>query len=137
MPRTFNNAVALDSPPARDFQGIRQALDRARPSGNSALIDGSYAGLVLAETRPDPPLLIIFSDGRDTFSWLTERAVIKTARRTNAVVYAVSPNHLPNKSFLRDLVDTTGGSLLEVDSTRDLSSVFVGILERSRPSVRR
>ena len=148
---TFNNAVVLHSNATRDLAKIRAALDEAEPFGNSALFDGSYAGLIIAESRPDPPLLIIFSDGRDTFSWLTEEAVLETAKRTEAVVYAVSTGRLPSrtyatpvslfqagggriqgKSFLRQLTKLTGGSLFPVESTRDLAATFLGILDEFR-----
>jgi hypothetical protein len=99
---------------------------------NSSLIDGSYAGLVLAQLSPNPPLLIIFSDGRDTFSWLTGKAVLETAKRNGAVVYAVSTARLPEKSFLRDLAGLTGGSLFEVESIEDLDTMFLGILGEFR-----
>ena len=129
---TFNNAVALGSRPGHDFQQIRQALDRARPYGNSSLIDGSYAGLVLAESRPEPPLMIVFSDGSDTSSWLTSEAVLETAKRTDAVVYAVSSSRLRNKKFLNDLTILTGGSVFEVESNNDIASTFLNILEEFR-----
>ncbi len=128
----FNNAVVLGSPPTRDFEQVKLALDQAQPYGKTSLIDGSYAGLVLAETRPDQPLLIIFSDGLDTFSWLTSEAVLDTAKSNDAVVYAVSTGRLPKKTFLSDLTSLTGGSLLEVKSTGDLLGVFLGILEEFR-----
>lgn len=129
---TFNNAVILGSPPTRDFARIMQALDQAQPFGNSSLIDASYAGLMLAESRPDPPLLIIFSDGRDTFSWLTSEAVLETAKYNDAVVYAVSTDRRPNKAFLNDLTKFTGGSLFEVESTENLATAFLSILAESR-----
>ncbi len=129
---TFNNAVTLGSRPDHDFQQTKQALDRARPYGNSSLIDGSYAGLVLAESRPEPPLIIVFSDGSDTASWLTSAAVLETAKRTEAVVYAVSSNRRQNKKFLSDLTNLTGGSVFEVESNRDIASTFLNILEEFR-----
>jgi VWFA-related protein len=124
--------VILGSPPTREYANIRLALDQAKPFGNSSLIDGSYAGLVLAESRPDQPLVIIFSDGRDTFSWLTSEAVLETAKRNDAVVYAVSTDRRANKTFLGDLTKLTGGSLLEIQSTRDLAAAFLKILEEFR-----
>ena len=128
----FNNAVVLGSPPTRDFAQVKLALDQAQPFGKTSLIDGSYAGLVLAESRPDQPLLIIFSDGLDTFSWLTSEAVLDTAKRNDAVVYAVSTDRLPNKTFLHDLTRVTGGSLLETESTSHLPALFLSILEEFR-----
>jgi Ca-activated chloride channel homolog len=129
---TFNNAVVLGSPPTQNFERIRQALDQAQALGNSSLIDGSYAGLVLAESRPDQPLIIIFSDGRDTFSWLTSDAVLETARRNDAVVYAVSTAHQTDKTFLTELTKLTGGSVFEVKSNNDLTAAFLSILEEFR-----
>jgi Ca-activated chloride channel homolog len=129
---TFNNAVVLASPPTRDLARVRLAIDQVQPVGNSSLMDGSYAGLVLAESRPDPPLLIIFSDGRDTISWLTSEAVLETAKHNVAVVYAVSTSDLPNKSFLSDLATFTAGSLFEVESIENLPAVFLRILDEFR-----
>ena len=47
--------------------------------------------------------------------------VIETAKRGDAVVYALSPKNAGSASFLRDLADQTGGSALEVDSLMLLS----------------
>jgi len=129
---TFNNAVVLGSPLTRDLALVRQALERARPFGNSSLIDASYAGLVLAETQSDLPLVIIFSDGRDTFSWLSGDSVLETAKRSDAVVYAVSTGRLPNKTFLKDLVEFSGGSLFEVEMSKNLPAMFLEILDEFR-----
>jgi VWFA-related protein len=150
---TFNNAVVLGSPPTRDLSRIKLALDQIKPLGNSSLIDGSYAGLVLADSRPEPPLLVIFSDGLDTSSWLTGEAVLeaaKSARRNEVVVYGVSATRLHSKfyvwppfetgsgnrsadnAFLRDLAKITGGSLIEIESVQELAEVFRGILEEFR-----
>ncbi len=129
---TFNNQVVLGSPTTRDLARVRIALDQVHPAGNSSLMDGSYAGLLLAESRPDPPLLIIFSDGCDTISWLTSEAVLETSKRTDAVVYAVSSSGQRNKSFLGDLTEFTAGSLFEVESIKNLSAVFLRILDEFR-----
>ena len=129
---TFNNAVILGSPPTRDLARVKLALDQIQPFGNSSLIDGSYSGLVLAESRPDQPLVVIFSDGCDTFSWLTNEAVLETAKRNEAVVYAVSTDRQPDKTFLSELTKLTGGFLFQVKSANDLAAVFLGILEEFR-----
>jgi len=129
---TFGNAVALAMPPSRDLASVRRALEGTRPSGNSSLIDGSFAALVLSESRPDPPLIIIFSDGRDTFSWLTSDVVMETAKRIDAVVYAASPDRHSDKTFLKDLTRLTGGSLFEIDSAKKFDAVFLGILDEFR-----
>jgi VWFA-related protein len=131
---TFNQSVVLRSPLTRDIFRVKSALDQVQSSGNSSLIDASYAGLVLAESGAETelPLLIIFSDGLDTFSWLTEESLLETARRKDVVVYAVSTRHLPNRSFLTVLTESTAGSLFEVEKLENLPAVFRRILDDFR-----
>jgi VWFA-related protein len=126
----FNNAVILGSRSTRDFENLKLSLERAHPAGRSALIDASYAALMLAESKSDPPLLIIFSDGRDTCSWLTAPAVLETAKRNDAVVYAVSTGRLPESTFLKELTRISGGS--EIEFSTDLTFAFLQILQEFR-----
>lgn len=129
---TFNQAVVLGSPLINDIARVKLALDQAQSSGRTSLIDASYAGLVLAQSKSELPLLVIFSDGLDTFSWLTGEAVLETAKRSDVVVYAVSASRRPNESFLGDLAELTAGSLLEVEPIEDLPAVFLRILDEFR-----
>ncbi len=128
----FNNAVSLGSSPTRNFENLKRSLEHAQPSGRSALIDAGYAALMLTELRPDPPLLIIFSDGLDTCSWLTAPAVLETAKSTDAVVYAVSTGTVSENAFLRELTRITGGR--DIELTKDLAFSFLQILAEFRQS---
>ncbi len=129
---TFSHIITLDSKLTTDIKSVKAALDAAQPQGETSVIDASYAGLIVAESNSGRPLLIIFSDGLDTTSWLTSEAVIDTAKRTETVVYAVSAGRVPNMTFLRDLSKYTGGSLFEVESTKNLRATFVSILDEFR-----
>lgn len=129
---TFSHVVALGSTLTSDLGRVKAALDSVQPFGDTSLIDASYAGLIVGKTDFGCPLVIVFSDGLDTSSWLTGDAVLDTAKRSDAVVYAVSAGRLPNMTFLRDLTGLTGGSLFEVESTNNLSAVFLSILEEFR-----
>jgi VWFA-related protein len=82
---------------------------------------------------------LIFSDGIDTSSWLTTPKVIETAKRADAVVYAVA---LPERraiwteegrmietvkdagKFLDSLTEETGGRVLFANSNSDLRATF-------------
>ncbi|MBZ5496981.1 MAG: VWA domain-containing protein [Acidobacteriia bacterium] len=128
----FSHILALGSGLTTDLGRVRLALDQAQPFGNTSVIDASYAGLIVGESDAGRPLLIVFSDGLDTSSWLTSDEVLDTAKRGHAVVYSVSAGQLPNMTFLRDLSKFTGGSVFEVESTKNLGAVFLGILEEFR-----
>ena len=129
---TFNQAVTLGSPLTGDLARVKLALDQAKSIGNSSLIEATYAGMVLAESRSEPPLLIIFSDGLDTFSWLTEKAVLETAKRSDVVAYAISTSDPPDQSFLNEIAEFTGGSLFKVEAVENLSTMFLRILDEFR-----
>jgi VWFA-related protein len=128
----FNQTVVLGSPLTSNFELVKSALEQTQPSGNSSLIDACYAGLILAKSESELPLIITFSDGRDTFSWLTGEMVLETAKRNNSVVYAISTQRRPKKSFLNDLTSFTGGNLFEVESTGDLASAFLDAINEFR-----
>ena len=68
---------------------------------------------VLGEADDARALVIVFSDGTDTGSFLTPAAVLSTAARTAAVVYGVSASDAPT-AFLDDLCHVTGGRVLSV-----------------------
>jgi VWFA-related protein len=129
---TFSQSISLGVGLTRERDRIRAVLDSARASGETALVDAAYAALVLGEADTGRALVIVFSDGLDTSSWLTPIAVLDTAKRTSAVVYAVSVGNLPRTSFLRDLSASTGGTLFEVDSTKDIDALFVRVLHEFR-----
>ena len=131
---TFSHSVMLDSPRTTVLDRVKLALHRTQPrsSGNTSLLDASYTGLIYAESKADRPLLVIFSDGLDTTSWLTEEEVLESAQGSDVVVYTISAGRLPNNDFLRDLAKYTGGSFFKVESTEDLGSIFRAILEEFR-----
>jgi Ca-activated chloride channel family protein len=128
----FNHAVVYGSPMTVDLDRIREALERMQPAGNSSLIDASYAGLVLAENGSGLPLIIIFSDGLDTSSWLSGDEVLETAKHNDSVVYGISTQIHQGKTFLSDLTELTGGMLFEVEDDRRLTDIFLGILREFR-----
>jgi VWFA-related protein len=127
---TFGNAVVVRSRLTRDVQAISAGLAAARAEGLTALLDATYAALALGESDVGRSLVIVFSDGVDTASWLSPEQVLSTARRSDAVIYGVTVRG--GRSFLRELSRATGGELFEIASTRDLGATFVAILEEFR-----
>jgi len=129
---TFNSAVLVGPGLTRDVRLVKAAIDRAEPMGNTSLVDASFAGLMLAEADVGRGLVIVFSDGVDTASWLGSKAVLDVAKRSDAVVYAVSAGLNRRAEFLGDLTEQTGGRLFTIESTRDLSGVFLEVLDEFR-----
>jgi VWFA-related protein len=128
---TFDTRVSHSCRLSLDRACMVSALQQSSPRGDTALVDASYTGLVTGESDLGRSLLMIFSDGLDTSSWLTPARVLDTARRSDVVVYAVatSPARSP---FLRDLTALTGGQMFETERGADLTPTFQRILDEFR-----
>ncbi|HEX2339366.1 MAG TPA: VWA domain-containing protein [Vicinamibacterales bacterium] len=129
---TFSHVVTLGSELTTDFDRVRAGIEAAEPTGGTGLVDASFASIMLGESDVERSLVLVFSDGLDTASWLAPDAVLDVARRSDAVVYGITAGRLRRGDFLRDLSELTGGRLYEVESTADLGPVFVGVLEEFR-----
>ena len=128
----FSHAVQLGARLTGDVASVQAALAAAQSSGQTALVDGTYAGIMVGESDAGRALLIVFSDGVDTASWLRADAVLDTARRADVVVYGVSVVSRLKPEFLREITSLTGGRLFEIEKTTNLASTFLGILEEFR-----
>lgn len=129
---TFSHTVARRQAATSDFSLLRAALDEVRPGGDTALYDGAFTATTLAESPDNRSIVLLFSDGLDTASWLSASQALTSARRSNVVVYSAAVRGGPSLGFLRDLGRQTGGDVIEVESTRDLRGRFQAILEEFR-----
>ena len=129
---TFSHLVTLGSGLTDDFPAVRTAVRRVAGYGGTALVDGALAAMALGESDAGRSLLIVFSDGVDTASWLPSSAVLDLAKRSDVVVYAVATTSRVKPEFLRDLTSLTGGKLYEVEKTANLGLIFFKVLEEFR-----
>jgi VWFA-related protein len=110
---------------------INDELGRAVPVGETALVDGVFAGMTVGESDVGRSLLMVFSDGLDTASWLPAERVLDSGRRSDVVVYPIATRGA-RPDFLEELASLTGGRLHEVDRTDDLPQTFRAILDEFR-----
>lgn len=128
---TFSNRIVLGAGLTTERAPVQAALTDTAGAGGTALVDGTYAGMMIGESDVGRALLIVFSDGLDTASWLSADSVLDTARRSDVVAYGVSVGRA-KPEFLRDLTSLTGGRLIEVEKTSNLSAVFLTMLDEFR-----
>jgi len=148
---SFSSDVRLTMDWAGTTEGVPNALSHLRAGGSTSLWDATFAALTFSDDTPAiRRLVLIFSDGDDTSSWLGRDSVLEKARRTDAVVYGVEirdvysrpipalhnrsgiesfKNVLPDDSpFLEEMADLTGGSRLRVSDAAELRKAFSRIL---------
>ena len=128
----FNEALTERASLTADIARLRRTLAAGtRAGGATSLHDAVYAGLVTARAGGGRRLLIVFSDGIDTASWLRETDVLRVARRSDVLTYtvAVGGNTPP---FLADLARATGGTVFEAAGNADLRNAFLKVLNEFR-----
>ena len=126
---TFSHAVQLRVPMTGATGTIAPALAGLKGSGGTALRDAVHIALEMRTRDHTRPLVLLFTDGEDTGSWLTEDAVLETARRADVVVHAVT---VGADAFLTRLVDASGGRTWSATSDRQLQELFTKALEEMR-----
>lgn len=134
---TFAHTVDRREGLTRDATRVRRALDAMQAEtgstvGGTTLIDACYTAMALADAEAGRTLLLVFTDGVDTSSWLQADRVLDAARRSNVVAYGVTTGDLSKGSFLREFAERTGGAALKVASNNDLRPAFVRILDEFR-----
>lgn len=129
---TFSNVLSVRADLTDDVQRVRAALDDLPVSGDTALVDATYTGIVTGESGSGRALVIVLSDGVDTASFLRPESVLETARRSDVVVYGVSVSRLERSGFVRDLCAATGGRVVRAGSTDGIREAFLNVLGEFR-----
>jgi len=152
---TFSNRLQLHTRLTGDRDRLRSAAKAVKATGSTALFDAIFAGLALREADEGRPLMLLFSDGKDTASWLSASKVIDAARRTDVVVYIVAarsavalqppwtrslssrlqrPSLIERAAehFLEELADATGGRVVFTDIETPLREIFLDTLDEFR-----
>jgi Ca-activated chloride channel family protein len=150
---TFSHHVGLASEPTTALEQVRSAAASVKAGGATALYDATFASLMMRARIQGRMVLLVFSDGDDTASWIDPRAVITAAQRSDVVVYGVTLERftqrdnldavkriqrerqwfleepwLYGRQFLPLLTVETGGSLLVAERTDSLRETFVRVV---------
>jgi VWFA-related protein len=129
----FGDPVVIRSRLTRDLSAVRAAVDMPFPLGRTALVDAVQASLVMADAGIGRALVLVFSDGIEVSSYLPPGTVLDTAKRSDTVVYGVSLRTGRRRpGFLSDLANTSGGTLVQIESPGQIESTFEKVLEEFR-----
>ena len=126
---TFSHAIELAVPMTDDVNQVVERLRTIEPTGSTALRDAVQIALDLRPRDRTRTLLLVFTDGEDTSSWLSANAVLDSARRAAVVVHVV---RVQSDTFLDRLADVTGGRTFSATSDRQLRELFTRALEEMR-----
>jgi VWFA-related protein len=139
----FSHRLDLRAALTADTTTLRRSVDTLDANGSTAVRDAAFAALALRAADATRTLVLLFSDGLDTSSLLSEDRVIEIARRSDAIVYAigirdVAPRTGPgvrrtdtptDHRFLERLSRETAGRLLYAEQNRDIERTFGRVLD--------
>jgi Ca-activated chloride channel homolog len=156
---TFSQALTLRAPWTSDRAALKASFANVEARGSTSLHDAAYTALTIRDEVPARALVLIFSDGNDTVSWLPGQAILDSARRSEAVVYAVGlkprddqarTGHLLDfrsglqpvkprvtgatlfEELLPELAHDTGGKYFDAERSGKLREAFVHIVTEFR-----
>lgn len=130
---TFNHETVRRVDPTTDRSAVAATLERVSAQGSTAVIDALYLCLKRRWGGPRT-LVVLFTDGRDTASFLENDALLQAARESPALLYVVGSEAAGDSSepgymyLLQRAADITGGAYWSASFDR-LEAVFVRVLE--------
>jgi VWFA-related protein len=142
---SFSHRLDLRAALTGDIATLRRSVDTLDANGSTALRDAAFAALAIRTAEATRTLVLLFSDGLDTASILSEDRVIEIARRSDAIVYAIGIRQAPvrrrgqllrlrtetptDDRFLQRLSRETAGRLLNAEQNRDIERTFARVLD--------
>jgi VWFA-related protein len=127
---TFSTAVDIRVPMTRDLEQVKRALGSVQGAGASSLRDAVQLALAMPPAGDARTVIIVFSDGADTSSWLSDAEVVEAARWSGVVIHMVAVRAgTVTSRFIPDVTDAAGGRVFSAASTDDLGPA---VHERAR-----
>lgn len=131
----FQSRVELLHPATADREVLLEAIGRMTADGSTSMIDALFVGLK-RRWGDGRPVLVLFSDGRDTSSWLENEDLLRAARESSSTTYVVrtreegaATGESGQAYLLRRVVETTGGSTWSSGSGPEIEAAFREVLE--------
>jgi VWFA-related protein len=135
---TFSHHISAKAPLTSDKQQLYAVLDTLEAAGGTALRDALFAALQVRRNDVESrPVVLLFSDGADTASWLTETEVLASVRRGGVTVHGVeiataADTAAGHGRFLDEVTTASGGRWWTATASGALKTVFADVLNEMR-----
>lgn len=133
---TFADQVRLAVPATRDRAPMLHALSGLNAFGATSINDAIVLALLHDPTlSPEMrPVMIVFTDGRDTASWLASAQARLAARRSRTLIHVVELRYgaATGTNFAHELSKAGGGRVWSAKSEKELRELFGEVLNELR-----
>lgn len=134
----FDRDIRISRYNSENQQGIFSRILETKGSGHTALRDAIAVYVSRVADTSGRKVLVIFTDGDDTTSQVSQQDVQRLVRSSEVTVYPVAfpgeqrPNSteaLRARSFLHGLAEATGGQVFQPQASRELAAIYSTILD--------
>jgi len=143
---TFSHQLLAPIDMTADIAAVRAALRGIVSSGRTAMRDAVQLALAKTDDSESRRLVLVFTDGVDNASWLSEKAIIESASRAAVVIHVVrvtARDEEYERSFgvwtgrstatlVEELTEAAGGRVWSAASEDDLERLFTRALDEMR-----
>lgn len=132
---SFNDFVYLEQDFTDDYDVLHQAISDISINGNTALLDGIYAGLMQTYYESGAKCVIAFTDGEENASSYTFDDVVNMARNTGIPVFIIGIGNSYYYSELENLANQCSGryySANETELEHILEDIYTQIYEEQQ-----
>jgi Ca-activated chloride channel homolog len=134
----FDEDIRVSRYDSENQQGLLERIQDVEGGRNTCLYDAVAVYLSRIQGIPGRKVLILFSDGEDSRSDLSQIELNRLVRSSPAIIYSIAfaPDGIPNsqramrsRRVLQHLSDLTGGAVFAPSTYRDLPDIYDKILE--------
>ena len=143
----FSDQIVRSTAMTSSQEVLTSALNNVTARSGTALNDHLYVAFKLLERRQGRRVIVILSDGLDSASVLSMRQVLRTAERSQSLVYWL---RLPTPgvdhtstwrnaegfrregSAFEEIVDQSGGQIIDLSGVESAAAAFANVLEELR-----
>ena len=134
----FDEDIRVSKYDSENQQGLIERIQDVTGGRNTCLYDAIAVYLSRIQGSSGRKVLVLFTDGEDSRSELTQLDVNKLVRTSPVTIYSIafSPNGVPSsqralkaRQVLEHLADLTGGSVFAPLTYKDLPEIYEKIID--------
>jgi VWFA-related protein len=131
----FTNRIRFETLNQNHEQIASGVTINPKAGAYTSALDAVFTALTLVDPGDRPTLLLVFTDGFDTASWLEPQTVLALAARSDVTIQLISPDggsRFPLASWFVRLAETTGGEVWRVAQSNSVEQALSRAIDRFR-----
>ena len=124
---TFHTTANVEQAITSDTSLLISAINNIVVDDMTAILNGTILGLQQLSNETNTRAVIVFSDGLDNYSTISQASVINYAREHNTTIYSIGIGSSADRNVLGALADSTGGYYTAAPSAADLARIYAQI----------